>query len=141
MKLLTKSPRPATPYRTDIREQIAALKDHTPAVLDEDTVPKTPSRAGRPESRLTRYSRSVGDKWLADGNEAPLERMLKNMRYFAEEADRTNDPDKAEHLRRQSQDCAASAAPFMHPRLQAIAVAQTDKVPWHIILSPGDELL
>lgn len=115
---------------------------------------------GRPESQITRNSRTIADKWIMKGNRAPLEVMLRNMQYFDQKADQlvrqagewVSEPDSDEEWaermkllaavkfnRVQAQDCARDAAPFMHPKFTSVQVSGDKGAPWHIMLSAGDE--
>jgi hypothetical protein len=105
--------------------------------------------SGRPQGALTKRTREIAERALVSGK-TPLDIMLENMRYFhqlALDAEATlagltyeefvgkhgsdlNPADqfkallaevkKTAGLRQFAQECAADAAPFMHPRLAAI---------------------
>jgi hypothetical protein len=114
--------------------------------------------SGRPKGALTERTRKVAERALAEGK-APLEVMLDNMRHFQQvalDAERvleglTIEEFKAKHgddlkpeeqfkallaevkktagLRQMAHDCAADAAPYMHPRLATVAHTGPDGGP------------
>jgi len=84
------------------------------------------ARAGRPMGSATRKTREVADRAAAEGI-TPLEVVLEDMRFHFERAaaERAKgiDADVALIARElaAARDAAKDAAPYMHPRLQAIA--------------------
>jgi hypothetical protein len=109
--------------------------------------------AGRPEGAATKTIRSKTQQYLRDGGDQPIDVMIRNMRWWANEADMLTerlqswiqqarempvvDPEALQELlklmnkvgfaRDKAQECAISAAPYMHPRLQAIALQASSK--------------
>lgn len=106
------------------------------------------SGAGRKAGAVTKRTREVADRALAEGK-APLEVMLDNMRHFQQVAldaeatlegltadefagtvsDQTPEQQfktllaqvkKTAGFRQLAQECARDAAPFMHPKLSAV---------------------
>lgn len=106
------------------------------------------SGAGRKAGAVTKRTREVAERALADGK-APLEVMLDNMRHFQQVAldaeatlegltadefagtvsDQTPEQQfktllaqvkKTAGFRQLAQECARDAAPFIHPKLSAI---------------------
>ena len=86
--------------------------------------------AGRPKGATTRRTQEIAAKEFE--KVTPLEVMLANMRFAHERAEEVakvvaggpGDPDTFKELlrlRQMAQDCAKDAAPYMHPRLNAIA--------------------
>jgi hypothetical protein len=116
------------------------------------------SGSGRPKGALTERTRKLAEEALAQGK-APLEVMLDNMRHFQQvalDAERvlnglTIEEFQAKHgtalkpedqfkallaevkktagLRQMAQQCAADAAPFMHPRLATVSHTGPDGGP------------
>lgn len=114
--------------------------------------------AGRPAGAITKRTREVAEKALATGK-TPLEIMLDNMLHFQQvalDAEATLDgltaaefsegisPDaspedqfkfllaqvkKTAGFRQSAQDCARDAAPYIHPKLSAIAHTGEDGGP------------
>jgi hypothetical protein len=106
--------------------------------------------AGRPAGAITKRTREVAEKALATG-QTPLDVMLDNMRHFqkvaldaeatleglsasefSEQVDPAATPEeqfkfllaqvkKTVGLRSMAQECARDAAPYLHPKLSAIA--------------------
>lgn len=121
--------------------------------------------AGRPpgtDGHRAQVTRSIGERWMAQGHKTPLEVLLLTMEHYDKIADvlvrkagkwvtpaKTNEEyaerlrlvASVKHNRMRAKECADSAAPYMHPKLQAIDIGQRDAKPWHIIMSPGDENL
>src|SRR6185436_4199728 len=86
--------------------------------------------AGRPKGATTRWTQEIAAKEFE--KVTPLEVMLANMRFAHERAEEvakvvaggSADPDTLKELlrlRQMAQDCAKDAAPYMHPRLNAVA--------------------
>jgi hypothetical protein len=91
-------------------------------------------------NRRTKMLRALAAEALESGV-TPLEVMLENMRFFHAEAEQllariTSGLDRGEpsgdllqllaklrHFRLEAQRCAVDAAPYLHPRLSAVAVA------------------
>jgi hypothetical protein len=120
------------------------------------------ANAGRPQSRVTRETMQIRDRWVAEGHRTPLEVMLTNMEYYdvkvAELYAKTglwlkppkDDAERAERLkllrtisgaRNASQACAVDAAPFMHQKLNSLDLGKGDGRPFVIQLASGEELL
>lgn len=102
--------------------------------------------AGRPKGALVKRSQKLAEQAIADGN-TPLDIMLANMRHFQlvavsaeavieqlsheqsiESGEKPEDQfkkllaevKKAAGFREMAQECARDAAPYIHPRLQAV---------------------
>ena len=106
-----------------------------------------PRGGGRPRGLANVLTRKKAEE-LAAKNETPLDVMITNMMWWHKKAEKLgkqiekmvadmNDPEeRAEaldtiksfiHCREHSQKCAVDAAPYVHPRLQAIAVQTNAK--------------
>jgi hypothetical protein len=117
---------------------------------------------GRPQTRATRATLHIRERWVADGRKTPLEVMLRNMEYFDHEVHQLllkcglwsaapkNDAEKKERLqllkavanmRGLAQACAVDAAPYMHQKLNALTLDNKDGKPFRIVLETGEELL
>jgi hypothetical protein len=92
--------------------------------------------AGRPKGATTRRTQEIAAKEFE--KVTPLEVMLANMRFAHERAEEvakvvaggSADPDTLKELlrlRQMAQDCAKDAAPYMHPRLNAVATLDPDE--------------
>jgi hypothetical protein len=117
--------------------------------------------AGRPEGALTKRTRDVAERAMATGK-TPLEVMLDNMRHFQQVAldaeavieglttqEMTGvevSPDeqfksllaqvkKAAGLRQMAHECARDAAPFLHPRLNAVSHTGQDGGPVELVVT------
>ena len=80
--------------------------------------------AGRPRGSANAKTREIADKAAEQGT-TPLEVMLQTMQAFldvAKEQATSPDPDKQEVLKLMvaASNVAKDAAPYIHPRLQAI---------------------
>lgn len=88
--------------------------------------------AGRPLGSATKKTRAIADKAAAEGI-TPLEVMLKAMRGFVDAAEKAakGKDSVSEVLRLMSEASAVAkdAAPYMHPRLQAIEHSGPDGKP------------
>ncbi len=116
--------------------------------------------AGRKVGSLTTKTRDVAERAVADGK-TPLEVMLDNMRHFqqvamdaeaviegmnADEVEAMGDTSElrfkamlakvkqAAGLREMAHTCARDAAPFIHPKLTAVAHTGPDGGPLQVIL-------
>lgn len=76
--------------------------------------------AGRKPGSATKKTREIADKAAAEGT-TPLEIMLRTMKAFADEAE-ANKTHRETHLKLMvaASGVAKDAAPYVHPRLQAI---------------------
>lgn len=76
--------------------------------------------AGRKPGSANKKTREIADKAAAEGT-TPLEIMLRTMKAFADEAE-ANKTDRDAHLKLMAaaSSVAKDAAPYVHPRLQAI---------------------
>ena len=72
---------------------------------------------------------------VAASGKAPLEVMIENMRHFDEAATNTSEIEVSDGLRMQAQECAKDAAPYIHPKLQAIEHSGAQKPIRHIIVA------
>jgi hypothetical protein len=101
--------------------------------------------AGRPKGAATKRTREIADKAAAEGI-TPLDVMLSNMRFWNEEAAKVlrtlldplepiEDVDVLERfrsladMREKAEECAKDAAPFVHPRLQAVTLGGDKDAP------------
>ena len=78
--------------------------------------------AGRKPGSCNRRTREIADRAAAEGT-TPLEAMLKTMVAYMDQADqakRAGDDEKALRLMTAASSVAKDAAPYIHPRLQAI---------------------
>jgi hypothetical protein len=86
--------------------------------------------AGRKKSALTKRTQEIAAKASKDGI-TPLEVMLENMRFAHVEAQRLAEMIAGEgatienlkgllDMRKIAEECAKDAAPYVHPRLQAV---------------------
>ena len=97
--------------------------------------------AGRKPGSATKRTREIADKAAAEGT-TPLEVMLKAMSAFATEADRVGKSDTETHLKLlvAAAGVAKDAAPYVHPRLQAIEHTGKDGGPMEFKDMPDDQL-
>ncbi len=107
--------------------------------------------AGRKKSAVTVKTREVAEKVIAETppDETPLAVMVRVMRRFWEEAEKKlaseDDDERAAGLRlaKMSVDAAASAAPYIHPRLAAVEHTGKDgkdlipEAPKGVLVVPG----
>ena len=107
--------------------------------------------AGRKKSAITVRTREAAEKVIAETpiDETPLAMMVRVMRRLWEEAekklDSKDDSDRAVGFRlaKMSVDAAASAAPYIHPRLAAIEHTGKDgkdlipEAPKGVLVVPG----
>jgi methanogenic corrinoid protein MtbC1 len=94
--------------------------------------------AGRKPGSLTKKNRAIAEKALQEGI-TPLEAMLEAMRFHLALAhDETDQKAKAAHLSLAAEH-AKGAAPYMHPRLNAIEHAGKPDAPIGVIIMPSLE--
>jgi len=92
--------------------------------------------AGRKPGSATKKTREIADKAAAEGT-TPLEIMLRTMRAFADEADGAKDDRETQlKLLVAASGIAKDAAPYIHPRLQAIEHSSNDG--GHVVLSDAE---
>jgi|SRR6185369_6884851 len=77
------------------------------------------ANAGRKVGSATKKTREIADRAAATGV-TPLEIMLASMWAFAKQAKKEKDAGLKLRLMAQAADVAKDAAPYMHPRLNAI---------------------
>lgn len=75
--------------------------------------------AGRKPGSATKKTREIADRAAASGV-TPLEIMLDSMMAFADQAKKSKDPEIKLKLMAEAASVAKDAAPYVHPRLQAI---------------------
>jgi hypothetical protein len=77
--------------------------------------------AGRKPGSATKRTRAIADKAAAEGK-TPLEVMLETMCAFMDQAKKVakSDPETGLKLMAAASNVAKDAAPYIHPRLQAI---------------------
>lgn len=107
--------------------------------------------SGRPKGATTRRTQEIAARAQEQGL-TPLEVMLDNMRFAVDGAQKAlacvlgedggiNAYNQLLELRKLAQDCAKDAAPYMHPRLQAIEHTGQNGKPIKIVLSRDDARL
>ncbi len=92
--------------------------------------PRGPNRASR--ERLERISKT---------GVTPLDVMIEGMRKHyeaAQEALKSEDKETAAKCFREAKDFAKEAAPYLHPRLQAVQHTGKDGGPVHVKISGSD---
>lgn len=75
--------------------------------------------AGRKPGSATKRTRAIADK-AAEQGVTPLEVMLDSMKAYTDQAKKSKDPAMKLKLMAEAASVAKDAAPYMHPRLQAI---------------------
>jgi hypothetical protein len=134
---------------------VIELQPLSPGKLRRPKSPRGGKRpgAGRPKSRATVITRRRANE-IVDSGESPLDVMWDNMKFWRHQVSELsnrldalivnveNEDDRHEAItllrqllaaRLRAQECAVDMAPYVHPRLQAIAFQDTPKEPVELL--------